>query len=189
METCQFNAVHISHLFIHVVLAGSTASPAPTQLLLTMRGLTAGVIFLHLSTAASGAGAGDPSDCWHHYRRRAPRPQPGPVSAAVPVHLLLIRQRRPGPQLKSTVHLLRICQQLLRLLHWEYWLQNLRRKHNSRLEWKCEDVIPNIFLSFILWCGHWNKSLFFLRIWSLYTFIFILVPAPNSSLVYLVDAF
>ena len=160
-----------------------------------MRGLTAGVIFLHLSTAASGARAGDPSDCWHHYRRRAPRPQPGPVSAAVsrhgqlPVHLLLIRQRRPGPQLLSTVHLLRICQQLLRLLHWEYWLQNLRRKHNSRLEWKCEDVIPNIFLSFILWCGHWNKSLFFLRIWSLYTFIFILVPAPNSSLVYLVDAF
>ena len=41
----------------------------------------------------------------------------------------------------------------------------------------------------ILWCGYWNKSLFFLRIWSLYTFIFILVPAPNSSLVYLVDAF
>ena len=163
-----------------------------------MRGLTAGVIFLHLLTAASGARAGDLSDCWHHYRLCAPRPQPGPVSAAVcrhgqlPVHLLLLRQRRPGPQLLSTVHLLRSANlstiapiATLRILTAEL----AEKTYNSRLEWKCEDVIPNIFLSFILWCGHWNKSLFFLRIWSLYTFIFILVPAPNSSLVYLVDAF
>ena len=161
-----------------------------------MRGLTAGVIFLHLSTAASGARAGDLSDCWHHYRLCAPRPQPGPVSEAVcrlgqlPVHLLLIRQRRPGPQLKSTVHLLRICQQLLRLLHWEYNI-DLRTYGENIIRGLNENVKTWFPTSFylILWCGYWNKSLFFLRIWPLYTFIFILVPAPNSSLVYLVDAF